>query len=270
MPEGDTIHTLARVLGPVLAGRTLDQVRIRGQVMPDLARRRIIGVTSHGKHLAVLLDDGRHLRSHLGLYGAWHRYRRDERWHKPARQASLVLGVEDQVFVCFNAREVEVMQTQGFRSLDQRNRLGLDLTRTGLGMSLDPDALWGRAEELLAHNTPIVDVLLDQRVAAGIGNVYKSEVLFLTRRSPLLRLQDLGPEDLAGLYRMASRLLNENLRGGPRVTRRIQDGRGLVWVYGRVGLPCLVCGVPIRRQRLGAHQRSTYWCPDCQPAPSRA
>jgi endonuclease VIII len=266
MPEGDTVHTLARALAPDLCGRILDGVAVRGRDLAGLAGRAVLAVESQGKHLFVALDHGMCLRSHLGLYGTWHRYRPGEPWLKPARQASLVLRTPERVFVCFNAREVELLRTDGFLARDRHNRLGPDLTRE----DTDPERLRRRASELLSSETPVVDLLLDQRVASGIGNVYKSEVLFLTRRSPLLRMVDLATGDWSDLYGTAARLLRANLGGGPRITRDIQGGRGRLWVYGRAGLGCFKCGGAILRERIGRNPRSTYWCPVCQagrPAP---
>jgi endonuclease VIII len=142
-------------------------------------------------------------------------------------------------------------------------RLGPDLTRE----DPSPGELWVRAHSLLDAETPVVDLLLDQRVASGIGNVYKSEVLFLAGCSPLRCLADLGREDLSALYAIASHWLRRNLGGGPRIIRQEEDGRGPLWVYGRAGLPCLRCGRGIRRQQLGRNPRSTYWCPACQGGP---
>ena len=260
MPEGDTVHTLASVLSRGLTGRRLDAVRVRGQSLPQLSSSRVLSVASRGKHLFIDLGNGQSLRSHLGLYGVWHHYARAEPWQRPDRQATLVLEVEDRVYVCFNAREVELMQTDGFRGQDLRNRLGPDLTRG----AYDLDRIWGRALELLPGDTAVTDLLLDQRVAAGIGNVYKCEVLFATRQSPRLRLRHLTRADFFVLYRTAGVLLNGNLTGGPRRTRPNDDGRGWLWVYGRAAQPCLVCGTPICRAALGVNPRSTYWCQVCQ------
>jgi endonuclease VIII len=260
MPEGDTVHQLADFLGTALGGRMLARVWIRGQIRPDLSGQRVRGVASTGKHLYVELEGGVCLRSHLGLYGSWHRYRPRQTWQRPERQAALVFETDDWIFVCFNAKEVEVLSDLGFELRDQRGRLGPDLTREIPGA----ERLRARALTLIPPEAPVVDVLLDQRVACGIGNVYKSEVLFIARRSPLLSLGDLTPEDFAELYLTAARLLRCNLGGGPRITRPIADGRGPLWVYGRRGLPCLVCGAPVRRGRLGRNPRSTYWCPVCQ------
>lgn len=260
MPEGDTIHKLARFLGAALSGQLLTQVQIGGRPREDLAGQRVRGVRSLGKHLYVDLGGGLSLRSHLGLYGSWHRYRPREPWKKPRHQADLVLEAAGWVYVCFNAKELELTGTSGFASRDQRGRLGPDLTRE----TPESDLLRARALALNPPETPLVDLLLDQRVACGIGNVYKSEVLFLGRRAPLQPLGGLTSADFSDLYGTAARLLRRNLGGGPRITREVPDGRGPLWVYGRAGLPCLVCGSRVRRDRLGRNPRSTYWCPDCQ------
>ncbi len=261
MPEGDTVHKLADVLGSTLSDQVITAAQLHGKSRPDLVSRRVQQVTSKGKHLYIHLDDGRMLRSHLGMYGSWHGYRHGESWRKPQGQATLVLAVAGRVLVCFNAREVEVMDAGGFRASDQRLRLGPDLTRE----TPEPGLLARRALELLGPDTLVVDLLLDQRVASGIGNVYKSEVLFLEGCSPTRRLGEIGSELFAALYRTASGLLVNNLGGGPRVTRGNPGGRGGLWVYGRTRLPCLRCGTPIRHARLGSNPRGTQWCPKCQP-----
>ena len=260
MPEGDTVHQLASFLGPALRECALSRVWVRGQVRPELSGRRVAAVQSQGKHLYVRLEGGVCLRSHLGLYGSWHRYRQSEPWSRPERQADLVLETDAWIYVCFNAKELELMRSQGFERRDQSQRLGPDLIREGF----EVERLMARAWALRPPDTPVVDLLLDQRVACGIGNVYKSEVLFLARCSPLASLAELSTADFAALYGTAARLLRANLAGGPRITRPIPDGRGPLWVYGRAERPCLVCGTVLRRAPLGRRPRSTYWCPACQ------
>jgi len=262
LPEGDTIHKIAVFLDEALGGRQVLAVRLRPGLGASTGPRRVLGVGSEGKHLFVTFDDGVQLRSHLGMYGSWHRYRRGEPWRKPARQASLVIETEDRSYVCFNAKEVQWLRVRGFERADRGNRLGPDLIRD----LPEPADLVRRARALAGPGTGIVDLLLDQRVAAGIGNVYKSEVLFLEGCSPFLTLAQLDDALLAACYRRAAQLLSDNLGGGPRATRSDMDGRGHLWVYGRVGLPCLRCGAPVGRRRLGEMPRSTYWCDLCQPA----
>jgi endonuclease-8 len=172
----------------------------------------------------------------------------------------MVPQVEEQLFVCFNSKEVEILRARGYRLVDVRQRLGPDL------ICDRPDAavLARRARDLLQPELSVVDLLLDQRVAAGIGNVYKSEVLFLERRSPFDRLEDLSALAIEGLYRRAQELLLQNLGGGPRITRPPGDGRRNLWVYGRVGSRCPRCAATIQRAQLGWIPRVTYWCPRCQ------
>ncbi len=261
MPEGDTIHKLAKYLHSALAGTLVQGVRLRPVFGDSSGPRRVSGVVSEGKHLYLSFDDGWQLRSHLGMYGSWHRYRPGQPWRKPARQASIVIVGADADYVCFNAKQVQWLKQLGFARADQANRLGPDLIRE----PFDADRILARAKALLSSSTLIVDLLLDQRLAAGIGNVYKSEILFVEGRSPMLRLQDLSNDALASLYWRAAELLRDNLGGGPRTTRKAFDEKGPLWVYGRFARPCLRCATPIRRASLGVNPRSTYWCPACQP-----
>jgi endonuclease VIII len=260
MPEGDTIHKIAAFLCVALRGQSLESVMLRGRDCPDLRSAEVLGVTSKGKHLFMELGGGRLLRVHLGLYGAWHRYPTGQPWKKPARQATLVLVIPGQSYVCFNAKEVEILKGQGFQARDLESRLGPDLTRE----SPEIDLLFRRARELVSPETQVTDMLLDQRIASGIGNVYKSEVLFIGRCGPRTCFADLSGETFAVLYRTAGHLLRSNLGGGPRITRRVADGRGILWVYGRAGLACFRCGATLVRERQGLNPRSTYWCPGCQ------
>ncbi|MEJ2575377.1 MAG: zinc finger domain-containing protein, partial [Gammaproteobacteria bacterium] len=110
----------------------------------------------------------------------------------------------------------------------------------------------------------LADVLLDQRIAAGIGNAYKSELLFLRRLAPDRTLGELDDEELRALFSLAGALIRANLGGGPRTTRFLSDRAGRLWVYRRRGEPCLRCGTLVRMARLGEDRRSTYWCPACQ------
>lgn len=261
MPEGDTLHTIANYLKPRLEQQMLTRVSMAD---PVAARRctskRVEGVEARGKHLFITLENGTALRSHLGMHGSWHRYSHDEAWKKPRRQASLVIATETDEYVCFNAKEVELVSLASVRNRIVHGRLGPDL----IADTIDPDALVRRAREMLEPDTLLADALLDQRVAAGIGNVYKSEVLFIERLHPLSTLGDVDDETLARSFETAADRLRRNTRGGKRVTRLEKDGAGRLWVYGRRGQPCLECDTPIRSRRLGKHHRGTYWCPRCQ------
>lgn len=263
MPEGDTIFKLAEYLRPELSGRRLVAGQVRGIASPDLAGRCVSGVFAKGKHLFIALDDRRLLRSHLGMWGSWHGYAPGERWQKPRRQASIILDLGERVFVCFNPLQVEILREAGVR----RRRLDVALGPDLLAATTDFGAMLARARAIATPQTPIVDVLLNQHIATGIGNVYKSEVLFLERLAPQVSLGDLDDDRLLRLYQRARRLLGRNLHGGPRVTRQANDDAGRLWVYGRTGRPCLVCDDRILSARLGHGLRSTFWCPVCQQLP---
>jgi endonuclease-8 len=261
VPEGDTIHKIAAYLGPRLDGRVLGQVRMTDEgAAAWCAGRRVTGVSALGKHLFIELDETHALRSHLGMRGSWHRYAPGECWRKPQRQASVVLEAGDDIYVCFNAKEVELVPLASVRERIVKARLGPDLVNGWL----DGVELTARAREFLEPDALIADALLDQRIAAGIGNVYKSEVLFIAGLLPQRPLDSVPDDVLAGCYATAADLLRRNLGGGRRVTRFVRDGAGRTWAYGRSGLPCLRCDGTIESARLGRHQRSTYWCARCQ------
>ncbi|MBK1629876.1 endonuclease VIII [Thiohalocapsa halophila] len=260
MPEGDTIHKVAAYLDDALRDRRVQAVRLHPAFGPTVGARTVARVASEGKHLFISFEDGTALRSHLGMYGAWHSYPAGAVWRKPRRQASVVIDTAQRDFVCFNAKEVQWLRSHGFRRADQAARLGADLIRDGLAA----EELLRRIDSFCDPQTLLVDLLLDQRIAAGIGNVYKSEVLFLEHWAPLRRVRDLGDDALLALYRRAAALLGENLGGGPRTTRFSAAGRGGLWVYGRAELPCRRCAAPVRRALLGRQPRSSYWCARCQ------
>lgn len=260
MPEGDTVNKLAAALALGLRGVEVRDLRVRRLSAASLVGRRVLDVRSKGKHLFIELDDGRVLRSHLGMYGSWHRYPKGVPWRKPTRQASVVIETEREWFVCFNAREVEILSVSGYRLADAWRRLGPDLTVE----HPDPAFIAGRVAALAEPKTPLVDLLLDQRVACGIGNVYKCEVLFLRGQYPLRAVGEIPADVLTSLYALGAELLQKNLGGGARVTRFVKDGRGDLWVYGRAGSPCFRCEGTIRRDLMGSSPRVTYWCPACQ------
>jgi endonuclease-8 len=261
MPEGDTVYKLSRYLGPALGGREiLAGFAIAGERV-DLAGRRVERIYAVGKHLFIALDRRELLRSHLGMWGSWHGYAPGEPWRRPRERAAIVIETGERVFVCFQPAQVELLRADGVRARTLEARLGPDL----LAPPVDLSAVVARARGLSGPGRTIADLLLDQRVACGIGNVYKSETLFLGACHPERSAGSIEDGQLAALYDIAAGLLAGNRRHGPRVTRRDRQGDQGLWVYGRSRLPCHRCGTPIVGRLLGAAQRSTYWCPRCQP-----
>lgn len=257
MPEGDTIHRAANRLRPALEGHTLvrfEAPRLAGD--RPAAGERIDAVEARGKHLLVHFAGGLSLRTHLRMTGSWHLYRSGERWQKPAHLLrALVEADSGWVAVCFQAPVVETYH-RGAGEPPALAGLGPDLTAE----APDIDAALDRIGTVADTGAEVADVLLDQRVAAGIGNVYKSEVLFLHRLDPFTPVSEVDPERLRGILTTAHELLRANLDTGRRTTYR-----GGLAVYGRNGQECPRCGTPIRMRRQGPMARSTYWCPSCQP-----
>jgi endonuclease-8 len=262
MPEGDTIFRAARTLAKVLTGKTLTAVEspLAGIAEAGLAGRRVERVEARGKNLLVAFDDGRVLHTHMRMTGAWHVYRPGERWQRPRRQARVVLGTEDFVTVCFDAPVVRLLTAA---------ELSRDARLTGLGPDLlapDFDRTGARTRLRELGNLAIGEAVMRQSAVAGIGNVYKSETLFLCRIDPFAPVAALSDRALDQLLEKARSLMQANLGGGTRGTRPSLT-RERTWVYGRSGRPCRRCQTPIRMRRQGTEGRSTYWCPECQTAP---
>jgi endonuclease-8 len=269
MPEGDTLFRTAAGLRPYLVGRDVRSARAQGPgAIPQVHRivgKRIDAVESQGKNLLIRFDGGLQIRTHLRMNGSWHRYRPGERWRRPPGRARLVLEVDGAVAVCFDAPVVELFETRGEGLHPSLSRLGPDV------VSADFDAAQAQ-RRLRAPERADLEVavaLLDQRALAGIGNVYKNEVLWIERVSPFVRVASLDDATLERLVATARRLMRANLgegRGPERVTTA-GDRRapGSLYVYGRTGRPCRRCGTPVAATRQGDDlPRTTYWCPTCQ------
>lgn len=259
MPEGDTLFRIARTLTQALVGRPLTAVEstVPAIVGAALVGRTTVAVEAHGKNLMIRLDDGRTIYSHLRMTGSWHVYRPGERWQKPRSGARLALITADILAVCFYAPVIELLAPGG----EQRHAV---LTQLGPDV-LAPDFDAAAAALRLADPRPIGEVVMDQRVIAGIGNVYKSELLFLERVDPWRAGATLTPAQRVALMEHTVKLMVPNLRPGAGMrTTRASLGGPRQWVYGRSGEDCMVCGGAIAMRRQGAAGRSTYYCPRCQ------
>jgi endonuclease-8 len=265
MPEGDTITRTARTLDRALAGKRLVRLELpRAARCPErpAAGSLVTGSESRGKHLLIRFGDGTVLHTHMQMTGSWHVYRPGERWRMPRTAVRALVEVEGAVAVCFRAPVVELLDGDAVRRHPRLRALGPDLCAS----EPDLDAAMERLGRLVPPTTEIGIALLDQRVVAGIGNVYKSEVLFACRADPFARVGDLGPEVRRELLEAASRLLRENLDlRAPR--RTVPEGLA---VYRRAGRPCRRCGTTIRSRTQGEAARITYWCPSCQPGTAEA
>jgi len=265
VPEGDTLHKIARRIGPVLVGGDVQELRTSDLgVVTEAQDWRVEGVRALGKHLLVSFDSSWTLRTHLGMHGRVWLGREGRGVPASAVFVLRVSGGRPATVVCTGAYRTELLRTQHLPGHARLARLGPDL----LGDTLDLEEVVRRAMVPSHADREIADVLLDQRIAAGIGNVYKSEVLFLKRVHPATPVGRLDEDTIQALYAESARLLKLNLRTHQRTTvptrRRPTPHSPRLWVYGRAGQPCLECEVPVERMRRGDMARSTYFCALCQ------
>ncbi|MEQ1731172.1 MAG: DNA-formamidopyrimidine glycosylase family protein [Vicinamibacterales bacterium] len=272
MPEGDTIFRAARTLHRALAGRAVTQFE---SVYPALTRvnhdtplagRIVDGVTARGKHLLMQFSGDLLLHTHMRMHGSWHIYKPGERWRAPSSHMRIVVGTSAYVAVAFDVPIAEFLTSDALARHESLQSLGPDLA----------DPAFDRTEvrrRMAEHGSePLHEVLLNQRVLAGIGNELKSEVLFLAKLHPFARTDTLDDERFARLMDLSVRLMSMNIIEsktlGPVRGRRTTgslDPRAKVFVYGRVGKPCRTCDAAIRSSKAGLNARLTYWCPRCQP-----
>jgi len=265
VPEGDTVLNHANALQKALAGLTITRSDFR---VPQLATASLAGwvvaeSTCRGKHLLLRFHTpaGRAmtLHSHLRMDGTWRTYRKGERWTgRPAHTIRVALSTETVDAVGFHLHELAVVPTAEESTLV--GHLGPDL----LGTDWDPAEAVRRLSA--APGVQIGDALLDQRNLAGIGNIYKSETLFLRGVSPFRPVSEVA--DLPAVVDLAHRLLKSNVGRWTQITTGSTRPGEQHWVYGRRNRPCRRCGTTIRSTEQGPHDRVTYWCPSCQPAAS--
>jgi endonuclease-8 len=259
MPEGDTVWLTAHRLDQALGRQRLTRADLR---VPQLATTDLTGMTvtevlARGKHNLTRLDSGLTLHSHLRMDGSWFLTRAGQRPRRhPEHMIRAQLGTAQWLATGYRIHDLKLLATSG--EAEVVGHLGPDL----LGPDWDPviavDRLGSEPER------PIGESLLDQRHLAGIGNLYKCEVLFLERVNPW---RPAGQVDLSKVVATAYRLLRAN-RDHPAQSTTGRVGRGQEhWVYGRSGAACLRCRTPIVMAEQGTppRARSTYWCPTCQP-----
>jgi formamidopyrimidine-DNA glycosylase len=303
MPEGDTLYRAARWLHEELAGGVIDALWIRGRgLLPGgfvtevraLGKHVLLGIAEAPKGDEIAPRDASGaahasprsggaaggerdpapradavLHFHLGMYGKIRRYDAPSVFARETAVTSLWLARGAARWIVFRAMTAELLRRSALGDHPQLARLGPDV----LAPQLDLAALVGRARA--AHRPTVADLLVDQVVAAGIGNRWKCEALWHERVHPRTPPERLGDDQLLALYRRARELMADAVARGGRdahfpVMRGAPHHRS--WVYGREGKPCPACGTPIRVARMGDDARGVWWCPRCQPGsaePSR-
>ncbi len=252
MAEGDTILRLARHFEVTLLGETVAAAapnpRGKATNIERLDGRTLESVEAHGKHLMLGFDD-LSLHSHLGMSGGWHFYRPGARWRRPRSSAWAVLSGGGWDAVQFGGPTLRVMTTSRLRRDPQLVRLGPDI----LAADFDADAVVAAMRADPARG--LGDVLLDQHLVAGIGNIFKSEACFAARVDPWRRVGDVSDEELRAVLTAAREQMLAAVETGARHRFR---------VYKRRQGACPSCRGPISSRGQGDANRTTYWCPRCQ------
>ena len=238
MPEGDSLHRAARRIQPLVG----EEVRAeaphpRGVAVASLVDgRRLLSARAVGKNLLLEFEGDVVVRSHLRMRGRWSVVPVGS---KRVGRPWLVLRGREQEAVLWNGPVLELDR-------GRTARLGPDI----LTDPVDPARL-----RHVDQRRALGEILLDQRIVAGIGNLWKAEALWHARLSPWRTVAETSDEELGRVLAEATRLMKSSLAGGrPRRA-----------VYRRAGRPCPRCGNPVRSRGQGDDNRMAYWCPSCQP-----
>ncbi|MFL5306119.1 MAG: Fpg/Nei family DNA glycosylase [Polyangia bacterium] len=265
MPEGDNIHRHASGLQEQLVGRTVTALWARGVAYPRLVGQTVAQVEARGKHLLIDIGPAR-VHVHLGMQGRLRVGPPSPLAPSLAARASLVVATDAANAIWWRAPQVEILRAAFAHAHPVLAALGPDV----LAPAFDPAGAVARARQRPA-DTALGPLLLDQRVASGIGNVYKSEVLFLERMDPFATISSVDDAALSRLYARAQQLMQQNLGPWRRTTTRDMSrggptprGEAALHVYRRARHPCRVCGSAIQLAYQGEPPRSTYYCPTCQ------
>jgi endonuclease-8 len=264
MPEGDTVFLAGKRLGQAIAGKTLTRGEFRHPELAtaDLAGRQVLEVRTVGKHIFTHFSGDVSLHSHLKMDGTWDVYPAGARWRHPAHHARVVLAAEGVQAIGFRLHDLKLVPTGEEGRLVEH--LGPDLldpqwtdehaVRATVALTADPARELGLA-------------LLDQRIMAGIGNLYKVEMCFLLKVSPWTPVSEVNPAKVVALGRKL--LLANAWRPGQCTTGDMARGRRN-WVYERTRQGCFRCGgrVLVREQGHDVQRRPTWFCPKCQPGPA--
>ena len=272
MPEGDTIFRTARMLHRALAGRIVTRFE---SAFPALTRvhedrpitgRTVQSVTSRGKHLLMTFSGDLVLHTHMRMNGSWHVYRPGERWRRASHDLRILIATETIVAVAFNVPVAAFLTRRDLERHEQLRQLGPDLAGGQVDRAEVARRIRARGRDAIG------DVLLNQRVASGVGNVLKSEILFVSGIDPFTPAAELSDAALDRMLDAAQRLFAMNVaepgtsltRVFGRHTTASLDPSARLWVYGRGGKRCRRCGTPIEAKKTGLDARLTYWCPACQ------
>ncbi len=279
MPEGDTIFRTARALGRALGGRQITGFRstypklMREHDDAALTGQEVTAVESRGKWLLMHFSGGHTLATHMLMNGSWHIYRHGDRWQQPYANMRIVIETDEYVAVGFRVPVAEMHTAESLQRDRRIPRAEIDV------LSSDFEAVEAVRRFFAHEQEDVADVLLRQDVVAGVGNVFKSEVCFVTGVHPYCRVGWLSEAQVRTVIAAARKLVSANVLedsgdtivtygGRRRRTTHESDPGASLWVYGRAGDPCRKCEAAIRRRIQGPDARVTFWCPQCQRMPN--
>ena len=279
MPEGDTIYRAARALQKAIGGKEvtgfetglakLARVNDDAPLVGRVAER----VESRGKWCLIYFSGDLILVTHMLMSGSWHLYRAGERWRMGRSRMRVAIRTADWEAVGFNIPVAEFYTARSLERSSQVPKLGPDILS-------DAFTVEGGVARLAAFGrenpeAEVAVVLLNQRVLAGLGNVYKSEVAFAARVNPFRAMRTITPREMEIMVEVSQRYMKANVvdgagdgivtYSGNRRTTHSSNREERLWVYGRQGQECRRCGTAVMMRKQGVQSRSTYWCPECQP-----
>jgi endonuclease-8 len=279
MPEGDTIYRTARALEKALGGRVVTAFETNLAKLASmnddapLVGRTVERVEARGKWCLMYFSGDLILVTHMLMSGSWHVYRAGEKWWMPRAKMRCAITCGSFVAVAFNVPVAEFHTARSLERYSMVPKLGPDILAGEFTAQQGIEAV---AERRATHPEDEVGVmLLNQRVMAGLGNVYKSEVAFAAAVNPFRRLSTLNAAEIERMVEFALKWMKVNVAdgaadgivtySGSRRTTNTSNQSDRTWVYGRIGQECRRCGTAVEMRKQGEQARSTYWCPVCQP-----
>lgn len=283
MPEGDTIYRAARALQGALGGKVVTGFETGlaklARVNDDapLLGRVVEKVESRGKWLLIYFSGDLILVTHMLMSGSWHLYRSGKKWWMGRGRMRVVIRTADWEAVAFN---VPIAEFHTARSLTLPGSRSSQVSKLGPDILASDFTVAGGVARLTAYGrehpeAEIAVALLNQRVLAGLGNVYKSEVAFAAGVNPFRAMRTVTPREMEAMVEIAQRYMKANVvdgkgdgivtYSGNRRTTHAMDREERLWVYRRAGQECRRCGATVMMRKQGVQARSTYWCPECQP-----
>jgi endonuclease VIII len=279
MPEGDTIYRTARALQSAIGGKVVTGFETGlaklARVNDDapLVGRVVEKVESRGKWCLIHFSGDLILVTHMLMSGSWHLYRTGERWQMGRSRMRVVIRTEEWEIVGFNIPVAEFHTERSLARSSEVPKLGPDILSRSFTLEAGVERLnaYGRENP----DAEIAVVLLNQRVMAGLGNVYKSEVAFAAGVNPFRMMRTITQREAELMVDVALRYMKANVvdgkgdgivtYSGNRRTTHAMDREERLWVYRRQGQECRRCGAVVMMRKQGMQARSTYWCPECQP-----